>query len=131
MSKRPNVQLSQNFWLSELQCPCDVCDGGYPEVEFIVALQDFRDALGFAIVIDSGVRCEARNKAVGGEPGSWHLSGRAADIFVPSGVKFFKMVAEAPKFFRGMGFNHGTLHVDTRDTIPVAFTYYQYYQKKK
>ena len=46
------------------------------------ALQPARNALG-RIVINSGLRGAALNKAVGGSDTSWHCKGCAADIEVP------------------------------------------------
>ena len=43
-------------------------------------LQPLREAMGFPVVITSGYRPKALNKAVGGVPNSWHLTGQAADI---------------------------------------------------
>lgn len=43
-------------------------------------LMPARIALNQPIIINSGYRCEALNKAVKGVPTSYHLQGRAADI---------------------------------------------------
>ena len=43
-------------------------------------LDPLREAWGKPIVVTSGYRCAALNKAVGGVPTSMHLSGHAADI---------------------------------------------------
>lgn len=43
-------------------------------------LQPLRDAWGAPLSINSGYRCEAVNKAVGGQPTSQHLKGEAADV---------------------------------------------------
>ena len=45
-------------------------------------LQPLRDKLGKPIHINSGYRCEALNKAVGGAVGSYHTLGMAVDIRV-------------------------------------------------
>lgn len=49
-------------------------------------LQPLRDHLGRPVVVSSGYRSPALNRAVGGSPNSAHMQGRAADITVP-GVK--------------------------------------------
>lgn len=46
-------------------------------------LQRIRDRLGKPIIITSGYRCPALNKAVGGVTSSDHQSGQAADIVAP------------------------------------------------
>ena len=43
-------------------------------------LEPLRAHLGHPITINSGYRCPALNKAVGGVQNSFHLTGRAADI---------------------------------------------------
>ena len=47
-----------------------------------VALDPIRRRLGLPVVVTSGYRSEAVNGAVGGESGSHHMSGYAADIAV-------------------------------------------------
>jgi len=47
-------------------------------------LDPLRDAWGGPIRVNSGYRCPALNKAVGGTPGSQHQRGEAADITVGS-----------------------------------------------
>lgn len=43
-------------------------------------LDPLREAWGEPIIVNSGFRCEALNKAVGGAPNSQHKTGEAADI---------------------------------------------------
>ena len=43
-------------------------------------LDPLREAYGKPVYINSGYRCPALNKAVGGVPGSYHLTGCAADL---------------------------------------------------
>lgn len=51
-------------------------------------LQPIRDAWGKPIIVTSGYRCKALNKAVGGVSTSAHLSGWAADC-VPDDMRQF------------------------------------------
>lgn len=46
-------------------------------------LEPLRVKLGRPVVITSGYRSPALNRAVGGSPTSHHLQGRAADLIVP------------------------------------------------
>lgn len=46
----------------------------------LTVLQPLRDAWGAPLSINSGYRCPAVNKAVGGQPASQHLKGEAADV---------------------------------------------------
>lgn len=49
-------------------------------------LQPLRDKLGKPVVITSGFRSPALNKAVGGSPNSQHMKGEAVDIRVSSPI---------------------------------------------
>jgi zinc D-Ala-D-Ala carboxypeptidase len=46
-------------------------------------LEQVRTLVGKPVMVSSGYRCPALNKAVGGAPASAHLDGLAADITVP------------------------------------------------
>lgn len=50
-------------------------------------LQGIRNVYGKAIHINSGFRCEALNKAVGGAKNSQHLTGEAADLTTGSKIE--------------------------------------------
>ena len=49
-------------------------------------LDPLREAWGGPIIVNSGYRCAALNKAVGGVPTSMHLTGHAADITTGNSV---------------------------------------------
>lgn len=55
------------------------------------ALQVIRDAFGKPLVISSGYRCPALNKAVGGSPTSSHVYGFAVD-FKPEDMKDMRLL---------------------------------------
>ena len=85
------MKLSKNFTLEELVFSVTANNHGInntPNAEAKAALkrlavevlQPIRDAWGQPIVVTSGYRCSALNKAVGGVMGSQHLLGQAADI---------------------------------------------------
>ena len=111
-------KLAPNFMSTEFQCRC--C-GRLPakgmKTLLIVLLQRLRDRVGKPLVINSGYRCQKRNKAVGGASNSQHLYGTAADIKVPVGwtVPQFAQVA-IEVGFDGVGryIRQGFIHVDVR-----------------
>jgi zinc D-Ala-D-Ala carboxypeptidase len=83
------MQLTANFTLDELTRTTT----GLPNVPnrseraALLALaehvlQPLRDALGQPVLVTSGFRSTAANRAVGGVPSSQHRSGQAADIHV-------------------------------------------------
>ncbi|MFL5764307.1 MAG: D-Ala-D-Ala carboxypeptidase family metallohydrolase [Bacteroidia bacterium] len=101
----PNQKLSKNFSLHELLM---TEHRQFDEEQFnpspeIVAnlkalcvnvLQPLRDALGYPLKINSGYRCPALNKAIGGAKNSQHMLGQAADIIdlTNGNEKLFKKI---------------------------------------
>lgn len=64
-------------------------------------LEPLRTFAGQPIIIGSGFRCPALNKAVGGVPNSQHTIGEAADIHLPdnaTGRKWFLWMMDNLKF---------------------------------
>lgn len=64
--------------------------------ELMTFLDGIREAWGSPVVVSSGYRCAALNKAVGGASNSNHLFGSAADLQPKEGTvkDFFKFVKE-------------------------------------
>lgn len=77
-----NKQLSKNFKLSEFDCKCNRCNKVLLDTKLVELLQKIRDHFGASIKVNSGYRCKAHNKEVGGSSSSNHLKGMAADIRV-------------------------------------------------
>ena len=66
-------------------------------------LEPLREHLGTPIVISSGYRCPALNRAVGGVSNSQHLTGEAADIVLPNLADvFYWLIDNVP--FDQLGF---------------------------
>ena len=66
-------------------------------------LEPLRQHFGTPVVISSGYRCPALNKAVGGVPNSQHLTGEAADIVLPKlADAFYWLIDNVP--FDQLGF---------------------------
>lgn len=49
----------------------------------LAGMEEVRALLGYPVIVDSGYRCPALNKAVNGAPNSAHLSGYAVDFTCP------------------------------------------------
>lgn len=118
--KTNSEKLSANFKVSEFRCKgTGCCDTILIDDELVATLQKIRDHFGVAITINSGYRCPAHNKKVGGASASQHVKGKAADIVV-KGVK----PAEVAKYAESIGVKGIGLyetdsdgyfvHVDTR-----------------
>lgn len=82
--------------------------------EFLDMLDDARGFAGIPFKVNSGWRCEARNKAVGGKSKSAHLSGFAADISCKDS-RSRALIINALGWigFNRMGIAENFLHVDS------------------
>lgn len=76
--------INEYFKYSEFDCKCGKCKRpkGVPSQELIDILTKIRKHYNQPVVINSGYRCEAHNKAVGGSAKSQHFKGSAVDIIV-------------------------------------------------
>lgn len=94
------------------------------QLEFMRKLDELRLHCGFPFVITSGYRsprhsAEAK-KAIGGT----HVRGIAADIKVGCGADRRTLVEKAIELgFNGIGVAYTFVHVDSRETLPVMWTY--------
>lgn len=76
-------------------------------------LQAIRDLIGKPILINSGYRSPAHNKAVGGASQSQHLNGMAVDIVV-AGMPAKSVQAFLQNWSGGMGCYQHYTHLDIR-----------------
>lgn len=83
-NRTDKVQLAKNFRLDEFKCKCGVCDPILVDEALVVWLQRIRDHFDKSVNVNSGYRCADHNAdpKVGGNKGSHHLKGMAADIWV-------------------------------------------------
>lgn len=116
MTQDTNDWNYQYFKESEFACAC--CGESKMDAEFMRKIVNLRRAIG-PIIINSGYRCEAHNKAVGGGKYSVHLEGKAADIKV-MGKRANKFVSLADYCgFYGIGvkqkgeWTSRFIHIDT------------------
>lgn len=106
--------LSRHFSRTEFECQCG-CGKDTIDAELIRILEALRELYG-PISINSGVRCEEHNKAVGGSPGSKHLIGKAADFVVHQVVadKVATILETRYPDKYGIGRYDGRTHIDVR-----------------
>ena len=113
----PNYYVTEHFMYSDFLCPC--CDRLRIVPAFyshISLLEQMREDLDFAILINSGYRCKDHNAEVGGAPKSWHLL-FATDIRPENNDQgnlraLYKMVLSLN--FGGIGLYETYLHLDLR-----------------
>lgn len=106
--------LSVHFDTAEMACHCS-CGFDKVDPELVKRLEALRVLAGnVSIHINDACRCPAHNKAVGGEPNSFHMQGKAADIkiagFMPRQIA---LMAERVGF-NGIGTYPTFVHVDVR-----------------
>jgi len=116
---------SKYFSAAEMQCKCGcgVCDVSDALME---KLDRLRDAIGHALRVRSGCRCENHNREEGGKNNSAHLSGagrvcKAVDLQVGTVREAYYLVDEALALdFVGIGPNtqKGFVHLDVADSLP-------------
>lgn len=99
-----------NFTPVEIACPC--CGETYLDEIAMDALQRLRVALGGPLTVESGHRCAAHNRSIGGASQSVHL--RLAFDLALGGYARGSMLALARKAgFTRFGLMRYGLHVDT------------------
>ena len=107
-----DFQIMPNFNLREFQCPC--CHCVLLNRRLAAALQRLRDQLSAPIMLTSGYRCAAHNKAVGGAEKSLHRLGLAADVIVADERQAeFCALARKAGFLRALAYpDRGFVHLE-------------------
>ena len=92
--------------------------------DFLIKLDDLRHECGFPFFITSGYRDKTHSiEAAKKNPGT-HAQGIAADIGTTDGYERYIIVKNAMAMgFSGIGIHKTFVHVDTRTTTPVVWTY--------
>ena len=84
---------TKNFKVSEFACKH--CGENKIDQRVINMCQTIRDYLGVPVRVNSGYRCPAHNKKVGGVPNSNHTKGLAADLSCSLGApRMFEVVKD-------------------------------------
>lgn len=94
---------------NDFKCKCGCGLDVQPDVK--LRLDELRARIGFPIFVNSGARCEAYNRKVGGAANSAHLRGNAVDVHSPAWAGL--LVYHAGKLnFTGFGFYRNFTHLD-------------------
>ena len=112
----PHGQLSEHFHADEFRCRC--CGELHPlgvHPALVEHLEAVRAHFGKPVKINSGYRCPAHNKAVGGATSSKHMEGIAADHYI-KGVSAALVAAFHNKRLQdgGVGKYETFTHIDVR-----------------
>lgn len=87
-------QDTKNFKVREFTCHCG-CGYNVIDQKVMDIAQKIRDSVGSPVHVNSGCRCAAYNRRVGGVEGSYHTKGQAADLSCKlGGAKLFEVVAD-------------------------------------
>lgn len=108
--------ISKHFDRREFACSCR-CGFDAVDAELLAVLEGIREHFGQPVSITSGCRCEAHNRAVGGETRSQHMLGKAADIHVRSTAPklvFDYLHSKYPAQY-GIGQYTSWVHIDVRE----------------
>ena len=111
-----------NFNLSEFDCS----HTGKNDMDslFLAKLDELRTRCGFPFTITSAYRDVTHPVEAKKSKGGTHTQGIAADIRVANGNQKHTIVKEAMAMgFTGIGIANTFIHVDTRTTTPVIWTY--------
>jgi hypothetical protein len=111
------------FAASEFYCPCpDPCIGKRDaDVRLRLRLERVRELYGKPVIVNSGVRCEKHNAAVGGvvgPPPSEHVSGLGADLRCSSSRdRALLLGAALAAGFRRVGIAKTFIHVGASEEL--------------
>jgi len=97
--------------LSEFACPC--CGNNLIQTNTFTQLLKAREIAGVPFRINSGYRCEAHNREVGGTEDSSHIKGYAADLHcLYSGSRWKIIDALIKAGFVRIGIGKSFIHAD-------------------
>jgi hypothetical protein len=133
--------ISEHISDAEYRCGCGKCAGlppswtgvNHPDVynQFFMDWEEIREEWGQPLIINSGFRCPAHNKAIGGEPLSAHLWGLALDYAPEDPSKLSALYKVAldlhPEFRIGIYRTQKFIHCDVAYEIsPIVVKEWKY-----
>ena len=91
---------------------------------FLWRLDELRHVCGFPFIITSGYRDKTHSIEEAKKNPGTHAQGIACDIKVNNGAEAFAIIEKAPAMgFTGIGLHKNFVHLDTRESVPVAWCY--------
>jgi uncharacterized protein YcbK (DUF882 family) len=114
------IAMSTYFSPEEFACKCQraECDAiTQPSDTLLIKLNKIRESVGYALIVNSGIRCRWYNERVGGAGDSAHVTGEAADIRVHGSRERFEVVREAARVgITRIGIAKSFVHLDVSAT---------------
>lgn len=114
--------LSPHFTDDEFRCRCQrpECPAPpRPAPTLLTALETLRTIIGRPLVIASGLRCDYWNRFVGGQPGSEHLTGHAADVACDTSQARYQLIhAALTHGVTRLGVDRAFVHVGVSPSHP-------------
>ncbi len=147
-----NTQLTAHFNIREFRCKCGGNHDTKLDTELADKLEKLHKALNCSkIIINSGYRCQAHDRNVGGSGTGQHVCGTAADIvcYDKNGKRISSKIVSCAAQDIGFGgianidSTYTATHVDVRssnfwkgdETVTSAYSvcsdFYEYYKLKK
>ena len=115
--------MAKYFNTDEFRCKCGkgCLPSGGIDANLIEILEVTREAVGEPIYITSGYRCPEHNRACGGASQSFHMTGKAADVYCDS-LSVYELKETLKAAMDSLGIqgglqeypSQGFVHVDTR-----------------
>ncbi len=129
-----NVKVELEFFKeNEFACPC--CGLVGTTERTMLAVDQLRAMVGFAISISSATRCPSHNQIVGGSKYSDHLSTNifgctGLDIFCVDSIQRFKIISAAISLgFKKIGIYESHVHLSLPLSRNDGIVYYGIYKK--
>ena len=92
--------------------------------DFLDKLDELRHVCGFPFIITSGYRDKTHSIEARKAKAGTHAQGIASDIRINNGNEAYEIIKNAQSMgFNGIGVAKTFIHVDTRKTMPVIWTY--------
>lgn len=104
------------FKESEFACKC--CGVSKMQDSTTQMADAAREKAGIPFYINSGYRCEAHNRAVGGKQDSAHTKGYAFDVRINEDTKATILGALKTVGFKRIGIASNFIHVDNDPSLP-------------
>jgi zinc D-Ala-D-Ala carboxypeptidase len=103
---------------------CQETGENWMDSDFLEMLDELRHRCDFPFVITSGYRSPEHSIENKKEKPGTHSQGIAADVRVSGGAQKHILLKEAFDMgFTGIGIANTYIHIDTRDSAPVVWTY--------